>query len=251
MGKNWRHLRFSEIPFDSPDDDCFNFTTRLLESSRSRVSLLQEDFKLIWLWLSYDYHDCGDDDYGDDDYGGCHHHQAGRRHHQGQHCSLETLTVMMLISCLFLCIFFFLHCANLKIVHCENLNFFANLKIFRKSEHFPQICKFSENLKIFQKSENLKFVGKSEKFSVNFPKIWNFFENLNIFRKFENFPQICRFPKIWKVSENWLGHVSSSLWSHVSRVTSLSECSLVVFFKSVYQWVSAHCTMRNKLWKQG
>ena len=34
-------------------------------------------------------------------------------------------------------------------------------------------------------------------------------------------------------------HVSSSLWSHVSRVTSLSECSLVVFSKvSISEWVS-------------
>ena len=30
----------------------------------------------------------------------------------------------------------------------------------------------------------------------------------------------------------WSCHVSSSLLSHVSRVTSLSECSLVVFFKT-------------------
>ena len=36
----------------------------------------------------------------------------------------------------------------------------------------------------------------------------------------------------------WSGHVSSSLWSHVSRVTSFSECSMVVFFKSVSQSVS-------------
>ena len=50
--------------------------------------------------------------------------------------------------------------------------------------------------------------------------------NLKSFQKSE------KFPKIWK----WLGHVSSSLWSHVSRVTSLSECSLVMFFKS--EWVS-------------
>ena len=87
--------------------------------------------------------------------------------------------------------------------------------------------KFSENLKFF---ENLKNFWKSEKFS----KIWKVSKNLKSFRKSE------KFLKIWKVSKNmkiwkWLGHLSSSLWSHVSRVASLSECPLVV---AVSQWVS-------------
>ena len=33
----------------------------------------------------------------------------------------------------------------------------------------------------------------------------------------------------------WSGHVSSSLWSNVRRVTTLSECSLVVFLTMVSQ----------------
>ena len=93
--------------------------------------------------------------------------------------------------------------------------FSENLEIFRKSENFPKIWKFSENLEIFRKPGN-------------FQKIWKVSENLKSFQKSE------KFPKIWK----WLGHVSSSLWSHVSRVTSLTDCSLVVFFKTGSQSVS-------------
>ena len=52
---------------------CFNEATRLLESSRSRLTLRPRQ--------RHDCHDCVDDDYG-----GRHHHQGGRHHHQeGRH----------------------------------------------------------------------------------------------------------------------------------------------------------------------
>ena len=63
-----------------------------------------------------------------------------------------------------------------------------------------------------------------------------FSENLKIFRKSENFPKILK----------WLGHVSLSLWSHVSRVTSLS-----VLFGSVFQqwqWLSDSVTQWVSQW---
>ena len=61
----------------------------------------------------------------------------------------------------------------------------------------------------------LNFFPKSEMF----PKIWNFSENLKFFRKSENFRKSKIFPK---------SEVRSSLWSHVSRVTSLWDCSTIV-----------------------
>ena len=114
-------------------------------------------------------------------------------------------------------------------VKCQVLRMFSKCH-----ENFPKIWKFSENLKIFKNSENFQ---KFWKFSENFPKIWKFSENLKIFRKSKIFPK----------SEN--GQVMSpSLWSHVSRVTSLSECSLVVFFKSGSESVSQSVSQSVSEW---
>ena len=80
-----------------------------------------------------------------------------------------------------------------------------NLKNLRKSEKFLKIWKISENLlKIFRKlSANLKIFRKSEKFL----KIWNFWKS-EISENLKNFA-------------NQSGHVSSLLWSNVSKVTGL------------------------------
>ena len=93
---------------------------------------------------------------------------------------------------------------------------------------FQQLQVFKNSSLSWKVSENLKSFRKSEKFL----KIWKVSKNLKSFQKSE------KFPKIWK----WTGHVSLSLWSHVSRVASLSECSLVVFFNSGSDSVSQSVT---------
>ena len=50
-----------------------------------------------------------------------------------------------------------------------------------------------------------------------------------------------KFPKIGKVSGQVI-NVSSSLWLHVSRVTCLSECSMIVFFNNGSQLLSYSVT---------
>ena len=66
--------------------------------------------------------------------------------------------------------------------------------IFRKSEIFPKIWKFSENLKIFRKTEIFSKIRK-------FPKIWNFSKNLKLFPKILNFSKNLKlfrfFFEIW------------------------------------------------------
>ena len=85
------------------------------------------------------------------------------------------------------------------------------IKIFRKSQTFPKISKFSENLKIFRKSQNFPKISETMTKTnttktpfENFWKFWNFrkilrfLENFEIFGKFWDFRKILRFlEKVW------------------------------------------------------
>ena len=69
-----------------------------------------------------------------------------------------------------------------------------NLKIFRKSENFPENWKIFQDLRIFQNSQT-------------FQKISNFFENFNLFPKcFLHFFNLCSTCDIWDTdynTDNW------------------------------------------------
>ena len=84
------------------------------------------------------------------------------------------------------------------------------------------------------------------KIVVNCQKLSNLKKKNQIRKKIEKWSELSKFVKTVKkkLSKCWSGHVSSSLWSNVSKVTSLQDGSLLSKSKksTVSQWVSESVT---------
>ena len=118
----------------------------------------------------------------------------------------------------------------------ENFQIFGKISDIWKNFRFSDF-RFSDNFQIFEKiSDVRKFFFF--RFSDNFQTFRNFSEFLETFGFLEKF-QIFRifffrFSEFGRSGQS--GHVSSSLWSNVSMVSSLWDCSL--YGKSKRDWVS-------------